>query len=158
MKKFGKELWDILSEVFGRSLDHIREGWRYRAEKARLWKEHRELDGIQPHDQEMQSFLEHRYADLDEDSYGLRLMETRRIRREAAKYGVEMPVAKKGAFYGMVDWDVDDPYFLTDEGMQTVAAAIRAVRKERRDELAFKFGIFVGGLGALTGLLSVFMK
>lgn len=160
MKTFWNDLRLVLAEVHGRALERIREAWRYRVEKARLWKSHRDIYSVQPHDDQMYHELMVKHDELQEGWKALRIMETRAVRREASKLGVELPDETKGELYGMVEWDSDpeEPYYLTDKGMLYVADAIRKARKERRDEVAFKFGLIVGGLGAVTGLLSVLFK
>jgi len=71
---------------------------------------------------------------------------------------VQMPSIEDGTMYEQVEWDNDpaQPRYLTDKGFKAIRDAIREERKQRREAVGYWFGIVVGIIGALTGLVSAF--
>ncbi len=69
-----------------------------------------------------------------------------------------MPNTDDKAMYEKVEWDKDpkQPRYLTDEGLRVVRAAIREEQKHKREAVGYWFGIAVGVIGAITGLVSAF--
>lgn len=87
-----------------------------------------------------------------------RLVQTERYRKIADRLLVQMPSIEDGAMYEQVEWDNDpkQPRYLTDKGFKAIRDAIREERKHRREAFGYWFGIVVGVIGALTGLVSAF--
>lgn len=86
------------------------------------------------------------------------LIQTRYLRQVAQKLTVSMPSANDPALYGRVDYDNDEsmPQYLLPEGVRQLRTAIREERRHRRESVGYWFGICVGLIGALTGLVSAF--
>ena len=87
-----------------------------------------------------------------------RLVQTERYRKIADRLLVQMPSIEDGTMYEQVEWDNDpaQPRYLTDKGFKAIRDAIREERKQRREAVGYWFGIVVGIIGALTGLVSAF--
>ena len=83
-----------------------------------------------------------------------------KLRRVADQFHIQMPDEGDPANYGSISWDFDhkEPKYLTAKGLRELLPSIRAAQKERRDAAGFWFGVVVGVIGALTGLLSVIFK
>lgn len=95
----------------------------------------------------------------DDDLYEWkRLILTRYLRGKADSLLVPMPDLEDPAMYVQVEWDKDvtQPRYLTDEGVRAVQNAIREEQRHRREAFGYWFGIIVGVIGALTGLVSAF--
>ncbi|MFG0499655.1 hypothetical protein ACF8MH_20345 [Pseudomonas sp. YQ_13] len=87
-----------------------------------------------------------------------RLVQTERYRKIADRLLVQMPSIEDGTMYEQVEWDNDpgQPRYLTDKGFRAIRDAIREEQKQRREAVGYWFGIVVGIIGALTGLVSAF--
>jgi len=87
-----------------------------------------------------------------------RLIQTEYYRRKADNLLVQMPNVTDEAMYQQVEWDKDpkEPRYLTDEGLRVVRKAIREEQKHKREAFGYWFGIAVGLIGAITGLVSAF--
>lgn len=87
-----------------------------------------------------------------------RLVQTEYYRKIAGRLLVQMPSLEDQTMYDQVEWDNDhkQPRYLTDKGFKTIRDAIREERKHRREAVGYWFGIIVGVIGALTGLVSAF--
>lgn len=95
----------------------------------------------------------------DEDLFEWkRLIQTEYYRHRADSLLVPMPSVADQDMYVQVEWDKDpkQPRYLTDEGLRVVRAAIRVEQKHRREAVGYWFGIAVGLIGAITGLVSAF--
>jgi hypothetical protein len=95
----------------------------------------------------------------DDDLYEWkRLIQTEYYRRKADRLLVQMPSVADESMYVQVEWDKDpkQPRYLTDEGLRVVRAAIREEQKHKREAVGYWFGIAVGVIGAITGLVSAF--
>jgi hypothetical protein len=86
------------------------------------------------------------------------LIQTRHLRQVAQKLSISMPDHENKNLYGRVDYDNDEamPQYLLPEGVRQLRTAIREERKHRREAVGYWFGIAVGLIGALTGLVSAF--
>ncbi|KQT68019.1 MULTISPECIES: hypothetical protein [Pseudomonas] len=86
------------------------------------------------------------------------LIQTNYYRRKAESLLVQMPEESDSAMFARVDWDdhPDEPYYLTPLGLRTVRDSIRAEQKHKREAVGYWFGIAVGLIGAITGLVSAF--
>lgn len=86
------------------------------------------------------------------------LIHTEYLKNKADSLGAQMPDVADSTMYGRVDWDNDpkQPQYLTDKGMRAARAVIREEEKHRREAVGYWFGIVVGVIGALTGLVSAF--
>jgi len=86
------------------------------------------------------------------------LIQTRYYRRKAESLLVQLPDESDAAMFSRVDWDdhPDQPYYLTPLGLRTVRNLIRAEQKHTRETVGYWFGIAVGLIGAITGLVSAF--
>lgn len=85
-------------------------------------------------------------------------IQTNYYRRKAESLLVQMPEESDSAMFARVDWDdhPDEPYYLTPLGLRTVRDSIRAEQKHKREAVGYWFGIAVGLIGAITGLVSAF--
>lgn len=85
-------------------------------------------------------------------------IQTKYYRRNAESLLVQMPDELDSTMFARVDWEdhPDEPYYLTPLGLKTVRDSIRAEQKHRRESVGYWFGIAVGLIGAITGLVSVF--
>lgn len=95
----------------------------------------------------------------DEDLYEWkRLIQTRYLRAKADKLLVQMPSVDDPEMYNQVEWDKDpsEPQYLTDKGIRVLRASIEEETKHRREAVSYWFGIAVGVIGALSGLVSAF--
>lgn len=95
----------------------------------------------------------------DEDLFEWkRLIQTRYLTRKADSLLVPMPNTDNPSMYVEVEWDKDpsQPKYLTDDGLRAVRAAIRDEQRHSREAFGYWFGISVGVIGALTGLVSAF--
>ena len=86
------------------------------------------------------------------------LIQTDYYRRKAESLLVQMPDESDSALYSRVEWGdhPDEPCYLTPLGLKTVRDSIRAEQKHRRESVGYWFGIVVGLIGAITGLVSAF--
>lgn len=87
-----------------------------------------------------------------------RLVQTEHYRKIADRLLVQMPSVEDPTMYKQVEWENDhkQPRYLTDKGFKVIRDAIREERKHRREAVGYWFGIVVGIIGALTGLVSAF--
>lgn len=87
-----------------------------------------------------------------------RLIQTRYYRNKADSLLVQMPSFEVEGMYERVEWDKDNkqPRYLTDEGLRVVRSAIREEQKHRREAVGYWFGMAVGVIGAMTGLVAAF--
>lgn len=87
-----------------------------------------------------------------------RLVLTAFYRSEADRLLVPMPPLDDPKMYDRVEWDKDvqEPRYLTDEGIRNIRAAIREETKHRRDRVSYWFAIVVGLIGSIAGLVSAF--
>lgn len=87
-----------------------------------------------------------------------RLVQTEYYRKIADRLLVQMPSIEDETMYEQVEWENDpkQPRYLTDKGFKAIRDAIREERKHRREAFGYWFGIVVGVIGALTGLVSAF--
>ncbi|PAA12410.1 hypothetical protein [Pseudomonas fragi] len=85
-------------------------------------------------------------------------IQTNYYRRKAESLLVQMPEEVDSTMYSRVDWNdhPDEPYYLTPLGLKTVRDSIRVEQKHRRESVGYWFGIVVGLIGAITGLVSAF--
>lgn len=85
------------------------------------------------------------------------LIQTEYFRNKADILNVPMPDPSDKELYDTVEWDDDpkQPKYLTDKGALAIRSAIREEEKHRREAFGYWFGIVVGVIGALTGLISV---
>ena len=85
-------------------------------------------------------------------------IQTSYYRRKAESLLVQMPDESDSTMFSRVDWNdhPDEPYYLTPLGLRTVRDLIRAEQKQRRESVGYWFGIAVGLIGAITGLVSAF--
>lgn len=134
---------------------------QYRLELQKQSKAQKELDKKRPAES-LQSHEsgEQQYYDMqDEELYEWkRLIQTRYYRNHADKLAVPMPGFDEDGMYVTVDWDKNNkqPRYLTDKGLKVVRSAIREEEKLRREAFGYWFGIAVGLIGALTGLVAAF--
>lgn len=86
------------------------------------------------------------------------IIQTEYFRNKADILNVPMPDLSGTEMYCTVDWDNDpkQPKYLTDKGLRSIRAAVRDEEKHRREAVSYWFGIIVGLIGAVTGLVSVF--
>jgi hypothetical protein len=86
------------------------------------------------------------------------LIQTNYYRRKAESLLVQMPDESDSTMYSRVDCDdhPDEPYYLTSLGLKTIRDSIRAELKHKRESVGYWFGIVVGLIGAITGLVSAF--
>ena len=95
----------------------------------------------------------------DEDLFEWkRLIQTEYYRRKADALLIQMPDINDKSMYVQVEWDKDpkQPRYLTDEGLRFVRKAVREEQKHTREAGGYWFGIMVGLIGAITGLISAF--
>lgn len=87
-----------------------------------------------------------------------RLVQTEYYRKIADRLLVQMPSIEDETMYEQVEWENDpkQPRYLTEKGFKAIRDAIREERKHRREAFGYWFGIVVGVIGALTGLVSAF--
>ena len=87
-----------------------------------------------------------------------RSLVTSNYRRIAAKLSVPMPDINDPRMYEAVEMEKTEhsTKYLTSYGESVIRAAIREERKHRRESVGYWFGIAVGLIGALTGLVSAF--
>lgn len=85
------------------------------------------------------------------------LIQTEYFRNKADVLNVPMPDPSDKEMYDSVEWDDDpqQPKYLTGKGVRSIRAAVREEEKHRREASGYWFGIVVGVIGALTGLISV---
>jgi hypothetical protein len=85
------------------------------------------------------------------------LIQTEYFRNKADVLNVPMPDPSDKGMYDSVEWDDDpqQPKYLTDKGVRSIKAAVREEEKHRREATGYWFGIVVGIIGALTGLISI---
>ena len=86
------------------------------------------------------------------------LIQTDYYRRKAESLLIDMPDTNDPTMYSRVGWEdhPDEPYYLTPAGLKVVKATVREEQKHRREAVGYWFGILVGLIGAITGLVSVF--
>lgn len=86
------------------------------------------------------------------------LIQTDYYRRKSESLLIEMPDIDADDMYRQVDYDdhPDQPYYLTSKGLKFVKAAIREEQKHSRERFSYWFGIAIGLIGALTGLVSAY--
>ena len=85
------------------------------------------------------------------------LIQTEYFRNKADVLNVPMPDPSNKEMYDSVEWDDDpqQPKYLADNGVRSIRAAVREEEKHRREATGYWFGIVVGIIGALTGLISI---
>ena len=85
------------------------------------------------------------------------LIQTEYFRNKADVLSVPMPDPSDKEMYDSVEWDDDpqQPKYLTDKGVRSIKVAVREEEKHRREATGYWFGIVVGIIGALTGLISI---
>ncbi|PMZ87023.1 MULTISPECIES: hypothetical protein [unclassified Pseudomonas] len=134
---------------------------QYRIELRKQSNAQRALDNKRP--AETQENYENGALDFfsreDDDLFEWkRLIQTRYYRGKADSLLIQMPNTDDKAMYEKVEWDKDpkQPRYLTDEGLRVVRAAIREEQKHKREAVGYWFGIAVGVIGAITGLISAF--
>ncbi len=134
---------------------------QYRIDLLKQSKAQKAFDKVRP-EETQEAYDSGQLVDAyqqDEDLYEWkRLIQTRYLRARADKLLVQMPSADDPEMYNQVEWDKDpsEPKYLTDKGIRVVRAAIREETKHRREAVGYWFGIAVGVIGALTGLVSAF--
>lgn len=131
--------------------------WDYYVTRAWIWRNYKELDAA-PFNEEMQQYESSvDPQDISQGELYLDALKTMKLSRLASRFNIEMPDESDQRNYGSVSWDYDsrEPKYLTRHGLSQLLPAIRAAQKERRDAAGFWFGVVVGLIGALTGLLSV---
>lgn len=134
---------------------------QYRIDLRKQSKAQRALDKTRPeetqenYDSGALDFVAREEDDLFEWK---RLIQTEYYRRKADSLLVQMPSVTDEAMYQQVEWDKDpkEPRYLTDEGLRVVRKAIREEQKHKREAVGYWFGIAVGLIGAITGLVSAF--
>lgn len=134
---------------------------RYRLDLQKQNKAQKELDKKRPPtpEENYESWVLEHFDRQDEDLYEWkRLIQTEYYRCKADRLLVQMPSVADEAMYVQVEWDKDpkQPRYLTDEGLRVVRAAIREEQKHKREAVGYWFGIVVGLIGAITGLVSAF--
>ena len=149
----------IIRDIFLMKIDSRKEAlaleWKYYAQTARIWRQYKEVVSLTLDGSHGQAADQLHHSSIEEEF--LAVIETRKIIRLAAHYGFEMPDKSKAGNYGEIAWDYDhaQPKFLTEQGMSTARKALKVARKESREAAGFWFGIIVGVIGALTGLMAV---
>lgn len=99
------------------------------------------------------------YRDEMSDVYqSRRSLITNNYRRITQKLSVPMPDRNDGALWEDVENDMlqYDVRCLTTSGERAIKLLIREEQKHRREAVGYWFGILVGLIGAITGLVSVF--
>tara|TARA_R110000851_G_scaffold295568_1_gene450424 strand:- start:1266 stop:1778 length:513 start_codon:yes stop_codon:yes gene_type:complete len=154
---FFSNLWVVLQERMSTVWVCISVEWEYAVIRARIWRGYKELDAAR-YDREtgqFQSLIDPQ--DLNQGELHLNVIKTMKLRRLADRFHIQMPDEHEPGNYGTISWDDDrrEPKYLTAEGLRKLLPLIRAAQKERRDAAGFWFGVIVGVIGALTGLVSV---
>ncbi|WP_369991244.1 hypothetical protein [Pseudomonas xanthosomatis] len=134
---------------------------KYRLELRRCDNAQAKLDLKESPDTEDNywSGVRHKFIKDSESLYEWRqLVQTRYLQKVAARLSVSMPDPNDANLYDRVDYDNDEsmPRYLKQEGVKQLTDAIRKERRSRREEFGYWFGIVVGLIGALTGLVSTF--
>lgn len=136
---------------------------QYRIDSFKQARAQKRLDNERP-ENSRESYESGRMEDFhrhDEDLYEWkRLILTRYLRGKAEGLFVQMPDVEEPDMYVQVEWDKDpsQPRYLTDKGVRAVKDAIREEQRHRREVVGYWFGIVVGVIGALTGLVAAFIK
>ncbi|MNJ37379.1 hypothetical protein D3C77_321960 [compost metagenome] len=135
--------------------------FRYKLLLRKIAKHEEELEKKRPpNTQEAHDSGEvHSYIQESDNLYEWRrLVQTEYYRKIAGRLLVQMPSLEDPTMYDQVEWDNDhkQPRYLTDKGFKAIRDAIREERKHRREAVGYWFGIVVGVIGALTGLVSAF--
>lgn len=135
----------------------VREEWEYYVLRSKIWRDYNEL---------VASNFDEEYGryesnidpqDLNEAENYLKVIQTNKLRRKAQQLNILMPDESVPDNYYKISWDFDPnrPSYLSQKGLEKILPAIRAAQKERREAAGFWFGIIVGVLGAVTGLVAV---
>lgn len=90
------------------------------------------------------------------EEIGLACIQTDYLTKRAASLLLLLPDHKDSEMWSRVEFDLDEkePYYLTPRGIIEVKKAIREEAKHRREAVGYWFGIIVGVIGAVTGLVS----
>lgn len=147
---------------FRRRVKALTPAWlQYRIDLRRCDAEERELAKNQPpntreaHESGEMFDYASRYFALREWN---RSLITANYRRIAGKLSIPMPDINDILMYEAAEMEKDEQStkYLTSAGEAYLRSAIREERKHRRDVVTYWFGIAVGVIGALTGLVSAF--
>lgn len=156
LEVFFRNLWLVAQERLATACSCLSIEWDYWVTRAWVWHGYKELDAA-GYDEETGQFRSS--IEPQEITYGERYLDvikTMKLRRLADRFHIQMPDESDPENYGSIDWDYDhnEPKYLTGHGLQKLLPLIRAAQKERRDAAGFWFGVTVGLIGALTGLVS----
>lgn len=90
------------------------------------------------------------------EELGLACIQTDYLSKRAASLLLLLPDLEDSEMWGQVEFDIDEkePHYLTSKGIIEVKKAIREETKHRREAVGYWFGIIVGVIGAVTGLVS----
>jgi hypothetical protein len=151
---------DIVLERCDVGRECLKMGWDFYAQRARIWRQYKNIEKMEDVVgggyglSRVSEALDH----IQGEEQLLDRIATLRLARIARRYGLEMPSRSDEQNYGKVDFEIDEdqPEYLTQQGFREMREALRVVRRERREAAGFLFGIVVGVLGAVTGLVAVF--
>lgn len=156
VRKTSAIIRDIVLERVDAIWASLKMDWDFYSQRARIWRQYKavptELEPNESGFAPMPAQLVHIFG----EEQILDRIETLRLMRLASRHGIEMPSTADNENYREVDFDVDQyqPKYLTPKGFREVRQAIRAAQRERREAAGFWFGVVVGVIGALTGLVS----
>jgi len=145
-----------------------------RNERISMWFLERDLavlsrefyrDMARAKDQDTRGEIHSRYShDRACTSENLEDLQTERLLRQARALDVALPSPRPHGLdheSGDENWwlgSVMGGWYLTPEGRRRLRQAVRAEQKDSRENASFWFGIVIGLIGALTGLVAVLRK
>lgn len=156
---FFRNLWLVILERLSAAGAQIKLEWDYYVTRAWIWRSYKELDAA--HYDPETGFFDSSVdpQDVNQGELYLEAIKTRKLLRLAARLHVQTPEESPDNYH-TVSWDYDssEPKYLTQKGLSELLPALREAQKERREAAGFWFGIAVGLIGAVTGLLAVLSK
>jgi len=134
---------------------------KYRIALRKQVKAQEALDKEYPPDdpEELTSSWMNDYVKRDDNLLHWKLLiHTEYLRHRADALDAQMPDLSEPGMYGRVEWDVDpkQPYYLTEKGIRAARASIKEEENNRRQVFGYWFGIVMGLIAAVTGLVSAF--
>lgn len=153
---FFRNLWAITQERLAAAGARISLEWEYCVTRAWIWRGYKEFDSASFDRETGQYDSSIDPQDINQGELYLDALKTIKLRRLANRLHIPMPDESDPENYGTVSWDFSakEPKYLTLTGLNKLLPALRAAQKERRDAAGFWFGVIVGVIGALTGLVS----
>ena len=98
------------------------------------------------------------YTELDHAWRRLGQIHSKYYEHKAKMVAVPLPSRSDGLMYDRIEWDypipLDPILYLSENGIKHVKAQLWEANKQTREKVTYWFGISVGIIGALTGLVS----